>query len=332
LTSLFVAVASDIGAANAVAPVLGALRGRGHTVRLFASEGGKASQRFAELGLEFELAGESAVLPDGASALISGISVPRLAEEVLAQQAYKRYVPLVCIEDLWGGHSRCTTPPALVLTVDDHGVSLVGARWPAVRACAVGFAGLFPLQPRAHVAEAFAEYRKRHGVKVVMFTDARVLYEPGLRLLMESVLASKGRWHLLPSFHPRHRELLVPGTTSSLVGHWQNILMPLRRRGLVCNIDATGDEAAMLCDATASSFSSLLLRAALSGRKLFVVDTPEARANLLSGSNLSRNPLIAGGETPLTVPADLSTLPASAGYRPHPIDAKRCADEVLSIL
>ena len=334
------ALARDMGSANVIGPIVQELRNRGFKVVLFAEEDGKGIDKFRQAGIDFSplLAGsslEDMVHTYNPEVVITGLSSPRHLESDLDREARKRGIPVVNVEDYWGVHARCVAPPDLVITIDKTSAVLVHQAYPKARLCIAGLAGILPVIPRPEGMEKFDQLRRNSGAKIVVFTDGDIMCKPGLRLLCECIRLTKMPVRLVPNFHPKYVNAPMPGYAGTWGERWEEVLQPLRDIGGVCDIACTGDEAAMLADATVSSFSTLLFRAANMGKHAITVWTEAAAAHVGRVANLKEAPLMMKGGFPvIREPVPLDDILASTPPRLNinPFDAAVAADAVQKFL
>lgn len=334
------ALARDMGSANVVGPIVQELRRREYKVALFAEEGGKGIDKFRQTGIDF-----LPLFPDQPistlihtyepRAVLTGLSSPRHLESSLDLEARKRGIPVVNVEDYWGVYTRCVVPPDLVVTIDESSAALVRRAYPDATICIAGLAGILPVTPRPEMVEMFDQLRRDSGAKIIVFTDGDAMCEPGLRLLGESLSLTKTPVRLVPNFHPKYVNAPMPGYAGTWGERWEEVLQPLRNIGVVCDIACTGDEAAMLADVTVSAFSTLLFRAAHTGKHAVTVWTEEAKKHLKRVGNLDETPLMMRGGFPvIREPMPLDDILAST---PPPLgvgqfDATVAADAVQKFL
>jgi len=310
-----------MGSANVIGPIAQELRSRGFKVVLFAEEDGKGINKFRQAGIDFSPLFAGSSLEDMAhtynpQVVITGLSSPRHLESDLDKEAQKRGIPVVNVEDYWGVHARCVVPPDLVITIDKTSAVLVHQAYPKARLCIAGLAGILPVIPRPEVMEKFDQLRRNSGAKIIVFTDGDIMCETGLYLLCECIRLTKTPVRLVPNFHPNYINAPMPGYAGTWGKRWEEVLQPLRDIGGVCDIVCTGDEAAMLADATVSSFSTLLFRAAHTGKHAVTVWTAEAAEHMGRVTNLKEAPLMMKGGFPvIREPVPLDDILASTPPR-----------------
>lgn len=337
-----IALFRDIGAGNVVRPTVSALGDRGVSIPLCAEQKGAAAARLEQLGVSAYILPENfdaeSLLRDfNPSFVITGLSSPRVLESALDRVAKDAGIPVIVIEDQFGTIERSVVEPDLVLTINETTARLVRKKYPNAKIVPVGLAGILPVTPRPEVVAQFEELRQATGAKIFVFTDGDVMCEPGLRIFIECLKLTKTPWRLVPNFHPKYVNAVVPGEALTWGQRWNAVIdnEHLREQGFVVDIACTGDEAAMLADAIASSFSTLLFRAAREGKHVITVWTPEMVPHLKRVSGLDETPLMLMGGYPVVYePQPLDEILAST---PLPLDlepfnAAKAADEVLTLL
>lgn len=273
----------DIGAGDAVSPILLELRRRGHETILFVEKGGKAEGRVAHPAVIIQTIEEidsvlSSIRP---SIVVIGLSSPRYLEAVFEENARSLGIPVVHAEDYLKAFDRSALQADLILSIDETAAMLARQSCPDSKVVVVGFAGIMPIVPRESMRQEFDRVRRETGAKILFCGDADPAdSESTIRLLVESILLTKTRVRLIFSPHPKYAPIVVaPGRTQGDV--LQDTITPLREKGLLmqCPQDANGDEVAVLADATCSNYSTLLGRAAAAGKMAITFRTPEATKN-----------------------------------------------------
>ncbi len=332
-----VALVRDIGAGNVIAPVADVLRQRGHSVRLFAEADGQAAKRpqpvpFETLTAKDEL--EQIVAVERPDIVIAGLSSPRHLEEDLDRIAVARNIPLVHIEDYWGAHVRSPFAADVVITIDAAAAELVRAARPNSRIVLAGFSGITKMAPSQSIADKFAALRQRTGLKYIVYPDGGEECDPALRILVESIQRSRIGFVLIPKIHPKFKDVLTPNSHETW-GQWcRRELAPLRNRGMVLECEEPVDELVLAADATASCYSTTLLRAAAAGKGALTLSTPVIKRLLLRETGLSRTPLMMRGGFPILERAmrlDVLLAPPHPRLEIEPFDPIRAADAVEGI-
>lgn len=271
----------DMGTGNVVAPILNELRIRGHNTLLFIENGGKAEGRVVHpasvLGTESEI--QAMFEKEKPDIVIAGLSAPnRNLESVFEEYARAHDIPVVHAEDSLLAFARSGMRADLILSIDEAAASLVLSKHQHARIAIVGFAGIMPLVPRPEVVADFERVRRQTGAKILYCNDADPRdSESTVSLLVESILLTKTPVRLIFVPHPKFAPMIVSdGRMQSEV--LRDIIKPLHKKGLLmrCPPGADGDEGVMLADATCSGYSTLLGRAAASGRTALTLRTPEA--------------------------------------------------------
>lgn len=280
----------DIGAGNVVSPILLELRKRGYETTLFVEKGGKAEGRVAHPAILIQTAEEiddalSLVRP---SIVVVGLSSPRYLEAVFEEKVRSLGIPVVHAEDYLKAFDRSVLQADLILAPDETAAVLARQSCPDSKVVVAGFAGIMPIVPRESTRQEFDRIRRETGAKILYYGDADPEDSSStLTLLVQSILITKMPVRLIFSPHPKYAELVVaPRRTQGDI--LQDVVAPLKEKGLLaaCPVGADGDEAAMLADATCSGYSTLLGRAAASGKIALTLRTPEAIRTFKEGTGL----------------------------------------------
>lgn len=345
------AIVRDVGALNAVGHIVAELRSAGHTVDLFVEEDGASVKRVTGFHSPYMFVGHSfdveAYFQEAQPRfLIAGLSQPRVLESTFehAARAAKPCIPVMHVEDFWGGHVRAKGFQAdIVVTIDDLGVKLLRQTYPSVCAVIAGFAGVTKVAPPDRLIERMERLRYlAPGVHVVIYPDGGPECDPALPNLVQSLLMTRERIAFVPRLHPRFQGRQVSENSSVTWGKWcSEKIKPLRERGLLHHFDATTDEiveAALMTGSTcvASCYSSTMFRASNVGACPLTLWTPVIEAQLKNGTGLSKTPLMLydAGYPVLREPRALDEFLGKSYARTSvtPFDARGGVNAVLALL
>lgn len=331
----------DMGTANVVGPILNELRARGHTTLLFIEKGGKAEGRVKHpatiLGNIDEI--RAALDHERPDIVIAGLSAPGRNLEGAFEEVARSYgIPVVHAEDSLLAFGRSEMEANLILSIDGAAASLARAARPHAQIATIGFGGIMPLTPRQSVVDEFDRVRQETGAQILYCNDADPMdSESTVKLLVDSILLTQTPVRLIFAPHPKFAPVIVAeGRTQGEV--LQDILAPLRERGLLmsCPTGADGDEGVMLSDATCSGYSTLLGRAAASGKTALTLRTPEAAQAFKQYTGLDQTwfMMMNGGFPVIEKPTSLDDILAAPAplFNVKPLDVAVAADAIESLV
>lgn len=331
----------DMGTANVVVPVLNELKGRGHTTLLFIEKGGKAEGRVKHLASVLGNVAEirAALEQEKPDVTIAGLSAPgRNLEGVFEESARSYGIPVVHAEDSLLAFARSGMEADSILSIDEAAATLARQACPHSKVVVVGFAGIMPMEPRASTTEEFQRVRQETGAKILYCNDADPRdSESTVKLLVDSILLTQTPVRLIFSPHPKFAPVIVSdGRTQA--GVLQDVIAPLRERGLLmqCPSGADGDEGVMLSDMTCSGYSTLLGRAAASGKIALTLRTLEAVRAFKEYTGLDQTwlMLMNGGFPVIEKPTPLDEILAAPRlpFNVKPLDVSVAADAIESLV
>lgn len=284
----------DIGAGNVVVPVMEELRARGHKTLLLAEEGGKAKE---VLLAPFTVVNDRTTLltalrsfcPD---IVISGLSSPRVLEEILDKEALHMHLPLVHMEDYWGCHVRSPYEASVYVTVDAMAKRLLMEKHPGVRIAIAGIAGISPKIPHPKLVEKMQKLRRRTGAKVIVYPDGGPECEEALPMLVESILRSGVPIVLVSKPHPK--SYVLPHPKGGSWGQWlKRELSPLCEKDMVADFAESSDEEVADCaDGVVGSYGHIIMRPVVMGKLALTLWTPAIRKSLRQETGLDATPLM----------------------------------------
>lgn len=326
-------VCKDMGATNMVARTADILSGGRHEV--FPVLEGMGASRWPEMcsvlpifrgtddydAMPFSLEVEAVLERYHPDVVIVGTSFPNHLEQEFARAAQERGIPLVVVEDFWGGSRRISglRRPDLVLTLDEYSARLVREQFGSEsRVVVVGNPGV-----KLDVARAPEVMELRSGGDLVI-TLCGGGYETAeqIQLLLECLAVTNQQYKLIPRWHPKVVDQPDPENDNRPYREtWDALLAPLGDR--VVRVDGPGTENVVVASSlVCAGFSSLLTTAAKAGVAAAALVTPKVLQALQGESGLSQVPQVELGAAYLvTSPADLALLqPCSeqvrAGLKP----------------
>ena len=310
-----VTVCKDIGGANVVAPIAQVLSSQGHEV--FPVVEGMAASRWLHIcsvppifrGSDdyredrFSPEVELTLWQYRPDVVVVGEGFPNHLEGKFARAAQTRHIPLVLVEDFWGGFRRITglhQPPDLVLTLDEYAASLARQEFGRrTRISIVGNPGVrMDVEPAPEVA-----LMRATGDLVITFCGGGSETAEQIELLSQCLAVTSREWKLIPRWHPKVAELPDPENGSRPYREtWDALLAPLGDR--VVRVDGPPTKRVVVAsDRFVAGFSTLLTTGAKAGVVAVALVTPAVQRSLLEESGLSEVPQVALGVADLVVNA-----------------------------
>ena len=245
--------------------------------------------------------------------VLVGFPGPTNLSRKVAIAANERDVPVVGVEDYWGGVKRNPDVVcSLVLTIDDYAAKI--AQNCVQKNIPVRVIGNHAIPGADYkIPEAVLDGMKKirsHFAEVFVYGGGDWYYTTEeLKLLVPSLMKTPGNWCLISRYHPNVKrkiaEELKDGRTFAEV--WDEMLSPLGDR--VVRLDAgNSDDMAMVCDAYFSSMGSSMNTAIFCGKPTIAVLT-EATAKGLQVARLDAIPAVhLGGAQTLVEVQDVRPL------------------------
>ncbi|MDP3726491.1 MAG: hypothetical protein Q8R36_04835 [bacterium] len=261
----------------------------------------------------FTLDAEAVLKKQKPDVVVVSSGFPINLEYLFAKAANELGMPLVLLEDYWGGCKRFTSVrPCLVLTPDEYGAQMAEACFAmSMTRCDVKTVGHHELSAK-----------ELHPVNPSLLNDLllpatglRCLYVGGgnsttaeLELLLKCLKQTSEEWWLLPRFHPKWINVISPnGRTYSEV--WNEILKPFQSRVIDTSVCKEPSNLVGFVDVVASGFSTLLNVAAFRGLITVSLFTEETMKSIREELELEEVPLVALGLAhSISVPTNISTL------------------------
>lgn len=329
----------DMGTANVVSPILLEAQKRGHLTTLFIENGGMAEGRVKHpYKVVEDVDGVYKIFEQGKpDVVIAGLSAPgRNLESVFEKVARAGGHPVVHAEDSIAAFMRSALSADLILSIDKTAAALARARR-ETRVVVVGSGGVTPIVLQPEIVEAFKRIRRETGAKILYCNDADPRDSAStLKLLVESILLTRTPVRLIFVPHPKFASVSVGGgrTQGELL---LRILGPLRAQNLLvpCPAGADGAPGAMLSDMTCSGYSTLLARAAASGKIALTLRTSEATLAYKAYNGLDETWLMMKGGFPvIEKPAPLDDILAAPAppFDVKPLDVSRAVREIIRIV
>jgi len=225
--------------------------------------------------------------------VVVGESSPNNLEGQFARVAQKFNIPLVLVEDFWGGFVRISgliKSPDLVLTLDQHAAGFVQTQFPDTHVVVTGNPGV--RQEGIVQAREVLDLRAR-GHLVITFCGGGPETAEQLQLLLQCLSRTSGEWVLIPRWHPKEADR--PDAENGNQPYretWDTLLEPLGSR--VVRFDKLPtDNVLASSDVVCAGYSTTLTTAAYVGVTAVSLVTPEVKRLLMKESGLSQVPQVA---------------------------------------
>lgn len=277
-----------------------------------------ATKRFEEAGLKayfstsadfsqepFYLDVHKCLLDIKPDAVVVSSGHPIHLEQLFAVFASEMEIPLVCIEDYWSVSRRIKPArPSMVLTIDSYGEEIVERLFGFGARSAVDIERLRLSVGHHEVGAILDAINDQNGLKIFSektkdFDFVVTLIGGGeqttsqLTIILECMRQSRGRWCLVPRFHPK--TLKWPDKQGRILGEvWNEMLRPFSDR-VVYVPEVKTETVVVGADIVASGFSTLMTGSAYIGRPTICLKTKETMDDLLSqsGGILTEVPAVA---------------------------------------
>jgi len=256
--------------------------------------------------------------------VVSGSSSPINLERQFSQIARSLGVPVVALEDFWGGHLRLDVKPDLLLCLDEYAEKLALERHGSIRTAVVGNHGVSrEINPSPKALEFFSKFRSgKFRLVLSFFGGGTDCTSAEISMLVESLkLTSFSDWCLIPRLHPKLKDTKHPsGSTWGEV--WRKELSVFGDR-LIWADHLSTEDVVVLGNVLFAGFSTTLTTAAVAGKRAISLWPPETRASLRKQTGLDQVPLVAlGCARQITKPKDLlltlsAPLPNTSKLKPY---------------
>lgn len=218
-------------------------------------------------------------------AVLLGFPGPNNLSRQSGLAANSRSVPVIGVEDYWGGVKRNQEVEySLVLTIDDYAAEIAqGCVDSRVLVSVIGNHAIPGAEYRspALALEGMKKIRERFDQVFVFGGGGELHTTEELKLLVASLQKTDGNWCLIPRYHPNVKKKLASeiGDGRSFEEVWNEMLLPLGDR--VVRLDAgNSDDMAVLCDGYFSGLGSSMNTAIASGKPTVAVATDATNAAL----------------------------------------------------
>lgn len=242
--------------------------------------------------------------------VVTGLSWPIRIEETFSRAAQARVLPLVWLEDMWGGHRRCDSrPPDLILTIDGAAARLVRdeRRYAKTDVRVIGSPVFDALDPAKipETTKTAVDALRGHGT-VVLLAGQGEATDDVLRVVFRSIVKTREPCVLVPRFHPKFMPEHGNRWTAAIEAFRTE--RPDRVRELPAP-EHELDHVAACADITVSVYSTGLLASAFARQFPVSVATPATVAEMKRATGVERYPLAAfGAAVEIAEPTDLVAL------------------------
>ena len=267
--------------------------------------------------------------------VVVSLGSPIHLESIFVAAACIHGIPVVAVEDYWGGSTRLQTiSPNGILTLDEYGKEIAEKRFPNAFVEIVGNSGISSVTPGVQASSFFDELKNTYECVYAFVGEGNSTTE-NLELLFKCLERTDANWCLIPRMHPKHEKDVISGTQETCGELWKRMLAQLGNR-VVYAPDFTSDEVVACADATISSFGTLLTTAAYAGKTAISLQTPESMDCLQRQNGNIVVPIVAlGCAHKVDCPFDLSFLgpcPREARQKLKPYDSEAAYKAIKKFL
>lgn len=205
--------------------------------------------------------------------------------------ANKAGIPLIMLEDYWAGYITSQARPDVIVTLDEYAQELARRAYPKIKIVIAGnpaFISLDKIKIPFEVRKKFKELRQKFSRVFLYAGGEKKQMMAELRLLSECLRLTQN-WCLIVRPHPlevqKDKQNKIKGNSG-----WSFILKEFGERIVTVKSDS-GDNLAMLADATFSGSSTMLSTAAYAHKAAISIHT-DLGDNVLKEMKLTALPLI----------------------------------------
>ncbi len=311
-------VCKDIGGGKMAIPL--AEQFRNHGLNITTITEGLAAERFQRAGFypyfqgtvdfhatNFSINAKKMLEDINPAVVIATEGSPANMERSFACVANRLKIPVVFLEDFWGGYCRLNPArPDLILVIDEYAARLVTKKFSRTLTSVVGNHAVMKEGVNCPEAENFITNLRKKFDKIFLFIGQGEFTASIIILLIQCLSQTPSNWCLIPKFHPK-----VAGTKISdgrtLSDLWMNMLGPIRDK--LVNTTLSLPEIAPHADIALTGYSSASTTVAYNGKIVVALQTPEVMKSLKSKTGLDAIPLVSlGCATAITKPTSLSNI------------------------
>lgn len=272
------------------------------------------------------------------------MSSPINLEDQIGEAANALGIPVVALNDFWGGLTRAKKTKAdLMLAIDKVDAAAAGRHFKGSHNFKISVVGNHAvnkarsLSPSAEIQIRMAELKRRFG-KVILFAGGGAEYTGAeINLLVECLKKTPGAWVAIKRYHGKHMNRTAPdGRTWKEV--WDEQFAALGDRVIELTTPE-GDAVAKLCDCAISGFSTMMTTAVASYKSAVALITPETKKSFEAQTTFRRYPLSILSLVPdISAPVDLTpyfnNVPdkATVDYLLKPYDPVLALAEIEKLL
>lgn len=211
--------------------------------------------------------------------IVTGLGSPINIQAQIAEEATRRGIPLVVCEDFWSkspGHLEPSkVKPTFILTVDEYSVELSKPFFGGAEYHIVGNPGVKEVEVSEGVRAQMDALKKEYDGVCVYAGGGPESILSELHLLMQCIEKTRGKWCVIPGFHPKYDKEPSPQTGKSYGEVWREFLAPFGDR--VQFVKASTDQIAVCADLVASGFSTIMSTAVFKGVPAVCLNTQATR-------------------------------------------------------
>lgn len=270
-----------------------------------------------------------------ANVIVTGLSIPINWEAQASVAANQKGVPLVWLEDVWGGHMRSPGSPQLLLACDDLARRMIMRSHRKARVITVGNSAVRRARrnPPSHEIMQRFKTATREYDRTVFISGQGAQTPEIIDMALASVLLTPGKTGVMWSMHPKHRGSAHDHLSQMIIRKWarehRDVIMPMPT--------ISADHIAALSDITFSGSSNILLVSASSGKLAISVNGPMVREYTMKEMGVHLFPPASdecGAVIRLSSPRNLATLPFPKRAKQYVEEwaIKFPADEVIAAI
>ena len=312
-------VAKDMGSHSVVNPIIDQFEREGHNI-IVAAEG-IAAEYFQADGRKLAFAGtrdfrdvpfslncEAFLATHSPHVLTVGEGSPNNLEGEMAWAANTLSIPVVAVDDYWGGALRIhPARPDIICTVDEYSANIPNIDFPEAKVVITGNPGARNLTASREVMGKVESLRRKYDNVIVFVGGGLDSTTDDIKFLTQCAELTGGNWCLIPAFHPKARDRKLPDGKKTYREFWSGMLAVLGDR--VKYVDGRGDELVACASMVVSHRSTLMTAAAYMGKIVVSIQTSAGRKDMVGETERGKVPHVELGVAPLVKePTDLSTF------------------------
>ncbi|MBI2639300.1 MAG: hypothetical protein HYW90_00195 [Candidatus Sungbacteria bacterium] len=259
----------------------------------------------------FTLDAETLVKKVNPDIVIVTMSSPINLEDQIGKAANTFGIPVVALNDFWGGLTRAKTAKAdLMLGIDETDLAAAHRHFSHNYISAVvgnhAVSKARRIKPSPEILYKMLDLKHRFET-IILFAGGGPEYTGAeIKLLVGCLQKTPGSWVVIKRYHGKHANRTAPNVNTTWREVWDSQFAPLGDR-IIELPTPEGDAVATLSDCTVSGFSTMMTTAVASYKRAIALVTPETRKSLKAQTTLGRYPLAMTGLVPeIVVPTNLA--------------------------